>query len=101
MDLNTLFNEFIDSINLEIETRKEKAKYRPLLIKDGEKAAGDPNGTIYRFNEFSYNVIPDSPVEVFIINGKPGKVNKNIMPRLLESMMMFYPCIFPGKIYRN
>ena len=47
MDLNTLFNEFIDSINLEIQTRKQKAKQSPFLIKDGEKNSSDPNGTIY------------------------------------------------------
>lgn len=60
MDLNTLLNEFIDSINQEIQTRKQKAKQRPFLIKDGEKTSSDPNGTIYRFNDFSYNVIPES-----------------------------------------
>jgi hypothetical protein len=73
MDLNTLFKEFIDSINLETETRKQKAKHRPFLIKDGEKISSDPNGIIYRFNDFSYNVIPDSPAEVVIINGKSDK----------------------------
>jgi hypothetical protein len=73
MDLNTLFNEFIDSINLEIQTRKQKANHRPFVVKDGEKTSSDPNGTIYRFNDFSYNVIPDSPAEVVIINGKSNK----------------------------
>ena len=70
MDLNTLFNEFIDSLNLEIEIRKRKAKHRPLVIKDGEKVSSDPNGAIYRFIDFNYNVIPDSPAEVAIIDGK-------------------------------
>jgi len=73
MDLNTLFNEFIDSINLEIETRKQKANHRPFVIKDGVKTSSDPNGTIYRFNDFSYNVIPDSPAEVFVVIGKSDK----------------------------
>jgi hypothetical protein len=73
MNLNTLFNEFIESLNLEIDTRKEKAKYRPLVIKDGEKTSSDLSGKIYRFKEFNYKVTPDSPAEVTIINGKPGK----------------------------
>jgi len=55
---------------LEIEIRKRKAKHRPLVIKDGEKVSSDPNGAIYRFIDFNYNVIPDSPAEVAIIDGK-------------------------------
>ncbi|TCL72449.1 AAA domain-containing protein [Hydrogenispora ethanolica] len=73
MDLNTLLKEFITSIDLEIATRKQKAKIRPLTIKDGEKALSDSNGNIYRFFEFSYNVFPDSPAEVTLINGKMNK----------------------------
>lgn len=76
MDLNTLFKELIDSLNLEIGTRKQRATHRPFVIKDGEKTSSDPNGSIYRFNDFSYNVIPDSPAEVVIINGKSDKDNQ-------------------------
>jgi hypothetical protein len=49
MDPNPLFNEFIKSLDLEIDTRKEKAKYRPLVVKDGEMISSDLNGKIYRF----------------------------------------------------
>jgi len=73
MDLNTLFKEFIDSINLEIETRRQRATHRPFVVRDGAKTPSDPNSTIYRFNDFSYNVIPDSSAEVVIINGKSDK----------------------------
>lgn len=73
MDLNTLFDEFYESINLEIETRKQKATHRPYVIENGEKASSDPNGTIHRFNDINYNVIPDSPAEVDIITGKSDK----------------------------
>jgi hypothetical protein len=75
MNLNILFTEFINSINLEIETRKQRSTHRPYAIKDGEKTSSDLNGAIYRFNDFSYNVIPDSPAEVVINNetGKPAK----------------------------
>jgi Putative ATPase (DUF699). len=85
MDLNnTLFNEFIKSLNLEIDTRKQRAKRRPFVIKDGEKTSSDANGKIYRFNDFNYNVIPDSPAEISIINEKSSKGNQKYNATIID-----------------
>jgi hypothetical protein len=46
--ISTSLNEFIAFLNLKIDTRKQNSKYRPLVIKDGEKTSSD------RFNEFNH-----------------------------------------------
>lgn len=75
MDLNILLNEFIDSLDKEILKKKEKAINRPLIVKDGYRYSEMPKGMIYRFEEFAGNVMPDSPIEIEILD--IGDNNKN------------------------
>ncbi len=84
MDFNTLLTEFIQSLNLEINTRQKRAKRRPFVIKDGQKTSSDANGKIYRFNEFNYNVIPDSPAEVAIVNEKSSKEERRYNATVID-----------------
>jgi superfamily I DNA and/or RNA helicase len=66
MELKTLLQEFINSLNIEITAKQKKAKIRPIPIKDGIYFTDYPGGRIYKFNEIYFNLMSDSPAEVVI-----------------------------------
>lgn len=77
MNLNTLLNEFIDSLDKEILKKKEKAANRPIILKNGHMSSEMPNGMIYRFEEFAGSTMPDSPAEIEILDTGTNRGDKN------------------------
>lgn len=77
MKLNTLLNEFIDSLNKEILKKKEKATNRPILLNNGHISSEMSSGMIYRFDEFAASAMPDSPAEIEILDTGTNSWNKN------------------------
>ncbi|MFZ5988063.1 MAG: AAA domain-containing protein [Bacillota bacterium] len=77
MDANTLLNEFVDSLNKEITTKRKNTSDRPIIVKNGYMHAEMPNGMIYKFEEFSNNAMPDSPAEIEIVDGSSKSAQKH------------------------
>jgi hypothetical protein len=75
MNLNTLLNEFIDSLDKEM-LKKKKAANRPIILKDGYISSEMSNGKIYRFEELTGSAMPDSPDEFEILDTETNIGNK-------------------------
>ena len=68
MSLNTLLNEFIDSLEKEILKKKKRARNKPIILKDGHRESYIEHGVIYTFEDFNRNVMPDLPVVLEILD---------------------------------
>ena len=90
MDVNTLLNEFVDSLDKEISKKKEKAANKPLIIKDGYMSSEMPSGMIYRFEEFTGSAMPDSPAEIEILDIGANNLGKfNALVVGVENEVLF------------
>lgn len=76
MNLNTLLNEFIDSLEKEILKKKKRARNKPIILKDGHRVSYIEHGVIYTFEDFNRNVMPDLPVVLEILDTESNDGSK-------------------------
>mgnify|MGYP000878056870 FL=1 len=75
MNTSELLKEFIESIDEEINKKEKDSKSKPYILKNGKVDFNpDSDSRIYKFNDFTSHIFPDSPAEIKIIEENNEKI---------------------------
>lgn len=91
MNTSELLKEFIESIDEEINKKEKDSKSKPYILKNGKVDFNpDSDSRIYKFNDFTSHIFPDSPAEIKIIEENNEKIYNGTVLGVENDVLSLY-----------